>query len=273
MEHKALLMAGLLTNGDIQPIIQNITGEELGIETITEIISKKVKSFVNIDTNMAGKPKFCEFDLKYASILDSSALKIRESKFFGDFEWNFKNVEIGPLISSALFLDKVKIESFFNIFSKSNYSEILNYCLEPMPSKIRIQADGNSIHYQSENNDILGFKLEVNNTNLSLNVVPVLNNSPVKVIRVLDKYRLIDEHCRAIALKMAGCDFIPAIVLNDNPGFRYTGSFCFLEHMLIRENPPVMEYFLNENCTAELPLSIKNLKVHKVQVDTISVSV
>lgn len=267
-------MAGLLTNNnnDIQYVMQNITGDEISLEDISKLIVSKNNSFVPIDSNKAGKPTFCDMDSEYASVLDTFIIKIRESKCFGELEWYLKNVEISPLVSSALFLDSTKIESFYNTFIKRNYVEILHVCLDLIPPKIFIQSDGKSIIYQCDNNEILGMEYKILNNSM-LQILPVANTSPVKVVRIVDKYRLVDGHCRALALKKAGYDYMPAIVFNDNPGIKYAGNNGFAEHMLIRENPPILEYFLNKNCTEEVPLCKKHVKINKVQIDTISISV
>lgn len=271
--NRALLMAGLLTNSDsdIQYVMQNITGEEVCLEDISGLITSKNNSFVPIESDKAGKPTFCNMDSGYASALDAFTIKIRESKYFGELEWHLKNVEISPLVSSALFLDNTKVESFYNNFTKRDYADILHICLDLIPSKIYIHSDGKNIIYQCDNNEIIGMKYEIVNT--MLQILPIVNISPVKVVRIADKYRLIDGHCRAVALKKAGYDYMPAIVLNDNPGIKYASNNGFAEHMLIRENPPIMEYFLNKNCSEEIPLCKKHVKINKVQIDTTSISV
>mgnify|MGYP000288209422 CR=1 FL=1 len=271
MEAKAIVMLGYLNEGDIPQIQQFITGDESTSIELKEVINKKVGSYTKVEPSHAGRPELLEINKEYMNVLDSYAIKIKESNFLGSSNWSFKNVEINRLISNALFLDKKRIESFSNIFSSEDYSEILRVCLDKMPLKIPCMLSTNVAFYQSDNNDILNISFTFNNNVLQMNTK--FNISPVKVLRVLNKYHLIDGHHRAYALKKCGFDYIPSIVLNDNPGIRYSGIYHFSNHTLLREDPPIMKYFLDEDCSEELPLRKKSVMLHKIQIDSTAITV
>jgi hypothetical protein len=270
MEQKALIMAGYLNEHDIPNIRQFITGIETSEEELKGIVTEKNSNMVFSRTDIAGKPEFIDIDKTYTNILDSLAVKIKESKFFGNIEWYFKNVEIGPLLSGAVYLNLNKVNQFTGQFSAGDFSNILQICLDTKPSKIPVMIEGNSAIYQCENNEILNLQYGFNNI---LQVFHRSNISPVKIVRSNDKYRLVDGHHRAIALKKAGVKHIPAVVLNDNPGLEYGVRYHYSEPALLRDNPPLMEYFCKEEYTAELPLRKKHVTIYKVQWDVTNITI
>ena len=269
MEEKALIMAGYLTEHDIPLIQRFITGTETSIEELKEIITEKNKNMFFLQGDVAGKPKFIDFDKTHTNMLDSLTVKLKESMFFGDVEWYFKNVEIESLLSSAIYLDLNKVEQFSSQFSTGDFSTVLQICLDTKRSPVPLTIEGNTALYQCENNETIQFQICYNN---HLQILHRGNISPVKVVRINDKYRLIDGHHRALALKNAGFNHIPAVVLHDNPGLEYGPRFRYGEPALLRDNPPLMEYFCRKECAAELPLRKKHLRVFKVQLETINIT-
>lgn len=269
MSKKALLLTGFLTENDVKNIQDNITGNDKDIQQLKDILNNKKANFVALDNINAGRPEIENIEKRYAQRLNEYIEKYNQKNLFSNTEWSFKSVEIGPLLCNAVFLDQDKIDNFSNIFKNSSYEDILKVCLDLLEVELKIKWDNNGLTLTTDNTNVLGFQIIQVNKNLQ--IMPQVNPSPVKIARVFDKYLLIDGYHRAVALKRAGHKKIPAVIFNNNAPLQ-PPRFRFLTSTLLKESPPVIEHYLNENYVSEVPLK-RTINVFRILIDKSSIQI
>lgn len=260
MNKRALLLSGFLNENNIKNIQDNVTGNNIDIETLKSILVKKTENLVTFDFT-PGKPKIDFIEKKYTTIINEYYKKYKDKSFFPQPEWSFKSVEICPLLCSAVFLDLDKIDYFQNMFNNSNYEDVLRICLDVHESEEKLKLEKNGVSLSTTNPNILGLVVTP-----TLEILLQANHSPVKVARVNDRYELIDGKNRAVALYKAGYEKIPAIVFDSVSPYKVQSSFYFPASTLMLENPPTMGHYMIENFISEVPL-MNSINVFRIIID------
>lgn len=260
MNKRALLLSGFLNENDIKNVQDNVTGNNIDLETLKNILIKKTEKPVTLSF-VPGKPNFDYIDKKYSNILNEYYKRYKDKSFFPQPDWCFKSVEISPLLCNSVFLDLDKINYFQSLFNDSNYEDVLRICLDVHESEIKLKFENNGITLSTTNPNILGLLV-----NQHLHILPQVNPSAVKVARINDKYELIDGKHRAVALYRSGHKKIPAIVFNSASPYKIQSNYYFPLSILLRESSPAIGHYLNENFVTEVPL-MSSISVFRVIID------
>lgn len=262
MNKRALLLSDFLNENDIKNVQDKVTGNNMDLETLKNILVKKTDKPVALGF-APGKPQIDFIEKKHATILNEYYKKYKDKSFFPQAEWSFKSVEICPLLCNAVFLDLDKINYFQSMFNDDNYENVLRICLDPHEIKIELNSENNGITLSSDNPNIIG--LGITNT-YPPQILFQINPSPVKVARINDKYVLIDGKHRAVALQKAGYEKIPAIVFNSASPYKIQPNFYFRLSTLLREAPPTIGHYMNEKFISEVPL-INTINIFRILID------
>lgn len=266
MNKRALLLSGFLNENDIKNVQNNVTGNNMDLEILINILGGKTKKPVILNFK-SGKPQIDYIEKKYGPILNEFFKKYKNKSFFPHIEWSFKSVEICPLLCNAVFLELDKINYFQNMFNDNNYENVLNICLDVHEPEIKLKCENNGVTLSSDNPNFIGLEITP-----KLQILPLINPSPVKVARIYDRYVLIDGKHRAVALYKAGYKKIPAIVFNYAIPYEIQSNFRFLFSTLLKETSPTIGHYLDEKFISEVPL-MNNVNVFRILRDKSTIQI